>query len=112
MLVTRFDVIHSTMYYCNMESALTDVKNMQIILEDKSLYFYNVKPVEITNALGSVIGILDEYSITNTSGQNYKLYKTKEENWYDISEGISSENNAILRALKLAIDKKEKQSLE
>ncbi len=87
-----------------MDTVPIELINKQIILEDKSQYFYSVKPVEISNALGSVIAILDEYSITNSSGQNYKLHKTKEGNWYDISKGTGNGNNAILRALKSALD--------
>ncbi len=87
-----------------MDTVPIELINKQIILEDKSQYFYSVNPVEISNALGSVIAILDEYSITNSSGQNYRLYKTKEGNWYDISERNSSVNSTILRALKSALD--------
>ena len=94
------------MYNCVMEMEVTKQKNNEIILEDNSQYFYTVRPFEITNALGAVIAVLDEYSITNINGEIYKLYKTKEGNWYDISETIPVENNAFLRALKLAIDKK------
>ncbi len=56
-----------------MDTVPIEVKNKQIILEDKSHYFYSVNHVEISNALGSVITILGEYSITNSSGKNYKL---------------------------------------
>ncbi len=89
-----------------MEMEVTKQKNNEIILGDNSQYFYTVKPYEITNALGAVIAILDEYSIKNINGENYKLYKTKERNWYDISGSIPIENNALLRAFKLAIDNK------
>ncbi len=89
-----------------MEMEVSQEKNNHIILEDNSKFFYTIKSVEIANALGAVIAILEEYSITNINGENYKLYKTKEGNWYDISETIPIENNAVLRALKLAIDNK------
>lgn len=89
-----------------MEAELTGEKNKEIILEDKSLYLYSVKPVEITNVLGAVIAVLEEYSVTGSKGENYKLYKTKEGNWYDIVDTIPVVNNPVLRALKLAIDNK------
>ena len=90
--------------------AIENQINKHVILEDKSQYSYTVKPVEITNPLGAVIAILDEYSINNNNTENYKLYKTKEGNWYDVPGRIPVENSAILRALKSAIDICEKLS--
>lgn len=89
-----------------METELTGVKNKEIILEDNNLYLYSVNPVEITNVLGAVIAVLEEYSITGSKGENYKLYKTKEGNWYDIADTTPVVNTPVLRALKLAIDNK------
>ena len=44
-----------------MEMELINTKNEQVILQDKSSYFYTIKPFEITNILGNVIAILDKY---------------------------------------------------
>lgn len=87
-----------------MEGDVKDKQHHSIILNGKDEYFYTVKSVEITNILGFVSAVLNEYFITNNSGENYKLYKTKEGNWYDVSEENSTGNKAIIRALKLAID--------
>lgn len=95
-----------------MEAQITDTKTERIILENKSRYFYTVKPVEITNALGAIIDTLMEYSISNMSTQNYKLYRTKEGNWYDVPEVNPTADNAVLMSLKLAINSKENRHLK
>jgi hypothetical protein len=65
----------------------------------------------LTNALGNIIAVLQEYIFAKREDTNepfcYKLYKTKEGNWYDITAEKTTENNALLRALKLAVDAKE-----
>ena len=61
----------------------------------------------MTNALGSIIAVLEEYNFTQ-NGQFYcKLYKTKEGNWYDIEEAKIGAEKGISRMLKSAIDAKE-----
>ena len=87
-----------------METELIDAAKKQLILEDGSLYFYTIKPVEIPNSLGTVVAVLDEYFITNYGGETYKLYKTHEENWYDIPEANNGVDKSILLALKFKID--------
>lgn len=62
----------------------------------------------MTNALRNIIAVLQEYNFTKKDANNSqffcKLYKSKEGNWYDV-EGVKfTENNPILRALKLAIE--------
>lgn len=80
----------------------------QIILEDDSQYLYSIRPFELRNALGNIVAILQEYIFIKKAESEqqfeYKLYKTKEGNWYDISDIKSSENN-VLRSLKRAIDR-------
>jgi hypothetical protein len=90
-----------------METGSVELKNEQLILEDNNQYFYSIKAVEITNALGAVKATLFEYSISNNNTQNYKLYKTKEGNWYDIPEANPTAENAIILSLKLAINYRE-----
>jgi len=51
---------------------------------------------------------LFEYSISNNTSQNYKLYKTKEGNWYDIQEANPASEKTLLMTLKLAINSQEK----
>ena len=91
-----------------MEMESKDVIKAQLILEDKGQYFYSIKPVEIRNSLGAVMATLFEYSISNNTSQNYKLYKTKEGNWYDIPEANPTSEKALLMSLKLAINSQEK----
>lgn len=80
----------------------------QIIVTDDEEYFYSVSPFEMTNVLGSVVAILQEYTFKKTDGTPepypYKLYKTKEGNWYEINPSAPSLENNILRKLKNAID--------
>ncbi len=80
------------------------IKNYQIILEDKREFFYSIKPFEITNALGVIITVLDEYFITNKDEDVFKLYKTNEGNWFDFPGVNSSDNYFFLRQLKVALD--------
>lgn len=87
-----------------MEMELIDAEKQHIILEDGSQYFYTVKPVQIANALGTAVAVLDEYFITNSSGETYRLYKTNEGNWYDISEVNKGVDKGVLLGLKLGID--------
>ena len=84
-----------------------DIKNEQLILEDKSQYFYSIRSVEVTNALGAVVATLLEYSISNNKTLRYKLYKTKEGTWYDISDSAPSAQDAVLLSLKRAINSHE-----
>lgn len=95
-----------------MRDALKNLFSSPITLEDNSQFYYTIKPYELTNALGNIVAVLQEYTFTkrddNIGQFTCKLYKTKEGNWYDIEEVKSTENYAILRALKLSIDNKEK----
>lgn len=93
-----------------MEVKLIDIKTEHVILQDNSEFFYTIKPVEITNILGNVIAVLDEYIFVsakqNSEKESYKLYRTKEGNWYDIAETKSAIENTILRSLKSAMERK------
>jgi hypothetical protein len=79
---------------------------MQIILSDSGGFSYTIKEVEITNILGNAVAVLDEYFVTNSAGGNYKLYKTKEGNWYDMPDANMSVNQRKLMFLKVAIENK------
>lgn len=91
-----------------MRDALKNLNSKQITLEDNSQFYYTIKPYELTNVLGNIIAVLQEYNITKEGDNNgqfsCKLYKTKEGNWYNMEEVNPTANNSILRALKLAID--------
>ena len=83
----------------------------RLILADNSQYLYSITPVEIRNSLGAVMATLFEYSISNNTSQNYKLYKTKDGNWYDIQEANPASEKALLMSLKLAINSQEKSKI-
>lgn len=94
-----------------MREALKHIYSNQITLENKSQFYYTVKPFELTNALGNIIAVLQEYHFTkkdDIEGQLFcKLYKTKEGSWYDLQDGCSFSEKSVLRMLKSAIDSKE-----
>ncbi|MBN8673430.1 MAG: hypothetical protein J0L56_04815 [Chitinophagales bacterium] len=77
----------------------------EIVLTDNRRFYYTVKQVEITNILGAAVAVLGEYSITNSTGEVYKLYKTNEGNWYDVPDMNKGVNTSVLLALKFGIDK-------
>lgn len=72
------------------------------------LYSYIIQDAQITNALGAVIATLTEYKLSGSAGDSISLYKTSEGNWYDMKQADSLFKNAIMVALKTAIDQKEK----
>ena len=87
-----------------MQMEIRTEETMQIILSDNERFSYTIKQVEISNVLGAAVAVLDEYFVTNSAGENYKLYKTKEGNWYDAAEANKGVNKIILLVLKLKID--------
>ncbi len=58
---------------------------------EKRIFLF-IRTFEITNALGVIIAVLDEYFIINKDEDVFKLYKTKEGNWYDF-HGFNSVDN-------------------
>lgn len=98
-----------------MREALKNIFSNQITLEDNSQFSYTIMPYELTNVLGNIVTVLQEYSFTkkgDTSGQfSCKLYKTKEGNWYDIEEAKMDTEKTILRILKSAIDTRENSQI-
>jgi len=91
-----------------MRDALTNLYCNQITLENNSLFYYTIKPYELTNALGNIIAVLKEYNFTKNDENNgefsCKLYRTKEGNWYEIQEAKIVTEKSVLRMLKFAID--------
>jgi hypothetical protein len=98
-----------------MRDALKNLFSNQIILEDNSLFYYTITPYELTNALGNIIAVLQEYNFTkkdDNRGQfSCKLYKTKEGNWYDFEEMKMDTENIVLGMLKSAIYAKENEAV-
>ena len=88
-----------------MREELTSVFSKEIILEDGNHYFYAIQPFEMKNVLGAVVAVLNEYLFTKSgTTETYKLYRTKEGNWYEISNSVPFENIPILRELKTVIN--------
>ncbi len=110
MLITRFSHHLSEMYYCDMAEEVTDVKKETVLLVSNTEYFYTINPVEIANSLGVVIATLIEYSISEVNGENYKLHKTKEGNWYDLPDANKTADAATILSLKFAINLKERKN--
>ncbi|CAN5467921.1 hypothetical protein BH11BAC5_BH11BAC5_39130 [soil metagenome] len=98
-----------------MRESLKHLFSNQVILEDRSQFYYTIKPYELTNALGTMIANLQEYSFMQKEPANEtfscKLYKTKDGNWYDIEEATIAGDKKIIRMLKSAIDAKENTSV-
>jgi len=94
-----------------MRDALNNLVSNQITLEDSSQFYYTISPYELTNSLGNIIAVLQEYNFADPAGFNGqfsgKLYKTKEGNWYDIEDVNIFSDKGIVRMLKSAIDIKE-----
>ena len=94
-----------------MRDALKNLFSNQIILEDNGQFYYTITPYELTNALGNIIAVFQEYNFTKKDDNNgqfsCKLYKTKEGNWYEVPEVNKHINNAVLMALKWAINSQE-----
>ena len=98
-----------------MRDALKNLFSNSIVLEDNSQFYYSIKPHELTNAVGQVVAVLQEYIFTkkdeHTGDFSCKLYKTKEGNWYDINTDYAGvEKNLTLR-LKTALNKQESPAM-
>jgi len=75
----------------------------QLILDGTKHFFYTIRPFAVTNPLGFVRTVLNEYQLTSNTGENYRLYKTIAGNWFDIAEANPTAGIAFLSALKMAI---------
>jgi hypothetical protein len=91
-------------YFRHMEIELKTEEIKYLFLGDNSQFSYTIRQVEITNALGTAVAALDEYFITDSAGEIYRLYKTKEGNWYELTEESDTDRNTIIRSLKIALD--------
>ena len=94
-----------------MRDALKNLFTHQIVLEDNSLFQYTIQPYELTNALGNIIAVLQEYDFIKKDDHggkfSCKLYRTSEGNWYDLQDANIMVEKGLLRLLKSAIDAKE-----
>jgi len=75
----------------------------QVIFAGKDQFICTRRQVPVTNALGFVRTILQEYELTDAEGRHYKLYKTHSGNWFDMEAANPAADAAFLTALKIAI---------
>lgn len=90
-----------------MSREIDTTKTNRVILEDNTEYLYSIKPFELRNTLGAIIAVLQEFTFSKIGANDrscYKLYKTREGNWYDIGDLKSSVDYSVLRRLKAAMD--------
>lgn len=93
-----------------MRDALRNVFGKELILEDGSCYFYTTIPYEMKNVLGAVVALLDEYSFTQKgTSETFKLYRTKEGNWYNLDENKDAIQTRLFLEIKTAISVYEEQ---
>jgi hypothetical protein len=95
-------------YYCYMNEKPGSIITSQQVSVNGLLYNYTIQDAQITNAVGVVIATLTEYKLSGSAGDSISLYRTKEGNWYDMKQTDSPFKNAIMVALKTAIDQKVK----
>jgi len=51
-----------------MRDALNNLVSNQITLEDSSQFYYTISPYELTNSLGNIIAVLQEYNFADPAG--------------------------------------------
>ncbi|MEO5908474.1 MAG: hypothetical protein ABIR50_07770 [Ginsengibacter sp.] len=85
---------------------MTIISSREIVLDNHQSFHYTIHPFELKNSLGKIIALLQEYEIISSNSilesSSYKLYKTKEGNWYEIESENSPDK--IIRELKSAIN--------
>jgi len=98
-----------------MRDVLKNLFCNEITLENNGQYYYTISPFELTNSLGKIIAVLQEYNFTKKDDGNAhfscKLYRTKEGNWYDLEPGKLLSEKGIFRMLKSAVDAEENDTI-
>ncbi len=93
-----------------MRDALKNVFGKELILVTGNCYLYTIQPYEMKNVLGAVVALLDEYSFTKKgTSETFKLYRTKEGNWYDLGENTDIAQTQVFLEIKTAISIFEEQ---
>lgn len=88
-----------------MEMDIKTEEPKEIILNDNCRFSYTIKQVEINIILGAAVAVLDEYLFTKKGvTESYKLYRTKDGNWYDLEDNKSVSISDAKRELKIAFD--------
>ncbi|MBR2647886.1 MAG: hypothetical protein ACRCSM_02735 [Sediminibacterium sp.] len=93
-----------------MRDALKNVFGKELILDNGNCYLYTIQPYEMKNVLGAVVALLDEYSFTKKgTSETFKLYRTKEGNWYNLGENTDTAQTQLFLEIKTAISIYEEQ---
>lgn len=93
-----------------MRDALKNVFRKELMLEDGNCYLYTILQYEMKNVLGAVVALLDEYCfIQKGTSETFKLYRTKEGNWYNLDENTDTTQTQLFLEIKTAISTYEKQ---
>ena len=86
------------------------MRNQQVILKDEKSFDLFISFEKIENPLGAVRATLKAYTLSEAAAgaeaKVYKLYKTKEGNWYD-HPSTDNPNPLLMMMLKAAINKVE-----
>lgn len=93
-----------------MREALKNLFAKQVTLEDGTVFSYAISSYEMKNVLGRAVDLLNEYTFIEKNSDTpftCKLYKTKENSWYDFEESRSSFEKNMVRMLKAAVDGEE-----
>lgn len=97
-------------YTCSMRDALKNVFGKELILDNGNCYLYTIQPYEMKNVLGAVVALLYEYSFTKKGvSETFKLYRTKEGNWYNLGENTNAAETQLFLEIKTAISFYEEQ---
>lgn len=93
-----------------MRDALKNVFRKELVLDNGNCFLYSIQSFEMKNFLGAVVAILDEYSFTKKgTAETFKLFRTKEGNWYDLDENKDTTQTQLFLEIKTAIGMYEKQ---
>ncbi|MES2890842.1 MAG: hypothetical protein V4725_02490 [Bacteroidota bacterium] len=79
----------------------------QVLQVNDTHYTYFIRPFVLKNGLGFAIALLDEYVVWDASSTFYKLYRTREGNWYDMTDVNPDHSAALVLNLKMAIEERE-----
>ncbi len=93
-----------------MRDALKNLFGKELILDNGDHYLYTIQPYEMKNVLGTVVALLKEYSFTQKgTSETFKLYRTKEGNWYNLDENKDTIQTRLFLEIKTAISVYEEQ---
>lgn len=93
-----------------MRDALKNVFGKELVLDNGNCFLYSIQPYEMKNVFGATVAILDEYSFTKKGTlETFKLFRTKEGNWYNVGENTGTAQTQLFLEIKTAISVHEGQ---